>query len=717
MTDGRSQSLDVLFRPRAVAVVGASRKRGSVGAEIFHNLVTTGFSGAVYPVNPGASSVQAVKAWPRVRDIPDVVDLAVIVVPKDHVLDVVDDCGEAGVKGLIVISAGFAETGAAGKALQAELVRRVRDKGMRMVGPNCLGLLNTDPEVCVDATFAPTWPPVGNISFSSQSGALGLAILDKARELGIGLRHFASVGNKADVSGNDLLEYWENDPQTQVVLLYLESFGNPTRFMRIARRMTRHKPIVVVKSGRTEAGARAASSHTGSLAGMDVAVDALLGQAGVVRTDTIEQLFDLAMLLANQPVPEGRRVAILSNAGGPAIMASDACESHGLQVPALSVATEAALRAFLPPEASVRNPVDMIASAPASSYERALTIVLDDPGIDAVIVLFVPPVVTEATEVANAIRHAAAGARKPVATCFMGTHGIPPALTSLREGRLPSYAFPESAAIALSRAVRYGQWRRRPEGRVPALTGIDPARARAVVARAPQGGWLEPDGVREVLAAYGIAGLGAALATTAAAAVAAAEKVGLPVAVKLVSATITHKSEVGGVVLGGAVADAVREAFETIARRVGERGRSAEMQGVVVQAMAPRGVETFVGVAQDPAFGPLVAFGIGGVLVELWKDVVFRVHPLTDVDAQEMLDQIRGKALLDGFRGEPPADRAALVEALLRVSRLVTDLPELAELDLNPLVALSPGRGVVAVDARIRLGGPPPATARKSNAD
>jgi len=699
-------SLDVLFRPRSIAVVGASRKRGTVGAEIFHNLLATGFTGAVYPVNPGTSAVQAVKAWARVQDIPDQVDLAVVVVPKDRVLEVVEDCGQAGVKALIVISAGFAETGRAGKDLQERLVQRVRALGMRMVGPNCLGLLNTDPAVQVDATFAPTWPPVGNVSFSSQSGALGLAILDYARELGIGLRHFVSVGNKADVSGNDLLEYWENDPATEVVLLYLESFGNPSRFMQIARRLTRKKPVVVVKSGRTEAGARAASSHTGSLAGMDIAVDALLGQAGVLRTDTIEQLFDLAMLLANQPVPEGPRVAILSNAGGPGIMASDACESHGLRVPALQAASEAALRAFLPEEASVRNPVDMIASAPASSYERSLRIVLDDPGIDAVIVLFVPPVVTEATEVADAIRRAAAGAGKPVLTCFMGTHGVPPALTSLREGRLPSYAFPESAAIALSRAVRYGTLRRRPEGRVPALERVSAERARAVVARAaavPGGRWLDAAEVAELLGAYGIATLGAALATTADEAAAAAARIGFPVAAKLASSTILHKTEVGGVVLDCEDAVAVRGAFAAIHGRLEAVGRAAEMQGVVVQSMAPRGVETFVGVVHDPSFGPLVGFGIGGVQVELWKDVVFRVHPLTDVDAREMLDQIRGRALLDGFRGAPPADRDALADTLLRVSRMVGDLPELADVDLNPLVAREPGQGVVAVDARIRV--------------
>jgi acetyl coenzyme A synthetase (ADP forming)-like protein len=705
-------SLDPLFRPRSVAVIGASRRRGTIGGELFHNLIAHEFSGAVYPVNPGASVVQSVRAYASVAEIPDPVDLAIIAVPRDAVLAAVEECGAKGVKAVVVISAGFAEVGPAGKLLQDELVGMARRHGMRLVGPNCMGVINTDAAVSLDATFASVWPPPAEVAFSSQSGALGVAILDYARELGIGVHHFISVGNKADVSGNDLLEYWENDPETRVILLYLESLGRPGRFLQIARRVARHKPIVVVKSGRTEAGARAASSHTGSLAGLDVAVDALFGQAGVIRTDTIEELFDLAMLLLNQPVPSGPRVAILTNAGGPGIMATDACESHGLTLPPLSPTTEEALRAILPPEASVRNPVDMIASASAATYNKALRLLLADDAIDAVLVLFVPPIVTEAVAVADAIRRAAIGARKPVLTCFMGIHGFPAAIAPLREGRFPSYAFPEAAAIALARAARYGRWLARPEGVVPELADISGGVATALLARAGVGGaegrWLEASETRAVLASYGIATPRASLATAATEAAQVGREIGFPVALKLASRTITHKTEFGGVLLGLEDEAAVAAGFETLRARLCAVGREGEMDGVLVQAMAPRGVETFVGMTQDPKFGPLLGFGIGGVNVEVWRDVAFRVHPLTDVDAREMLDQIRAVKLLDGFRGGPAADREALAQILLRVSRMVGDLPQIQELDINPLIALEPGKGALAVDARIRVAAPGP---------
>ncbi len=696
-----TSSLDSLLRPRSVAVIGASRTRGTIGAEVFHNLIAHGFTGAVYPINPGAHAVGGVRAYPSLREVPDDIDLAVIVVPAAAVPAVIDDCVAKGVKGVLIISAGFAETGDDGRARQDAMLAKVRAAGMRMVGPNCLGLLNADPAISLDATFAPTWPPHGNVAFSSQSGAVGLAILDHAKQLGIGIHQFVSIGNKADVSGNDLIEHWGADPAVQVVLLYLESFGNPTRFMRICKQVARTKPIVAVKSGRTTAGARAASSHTGALAGLEVAVDALISQAGVIRTDTIEELFDVAMVVANQPVPRGNRVALLTNAGGPGIMATDACESHGLIVPELAPATVDALRAFLPAEASLKNPVDMIASATPAAYERALPLLLADPGVDAVIVLFVPPVGTEAAAVAAAIQRGGAGATKPILTCFMGMHGVPAALSSLREGKFPSYAFPEAAAIALARVARYGAWLARGEGSIPALADVDPARARRAIAG--QRGWLPAAAVHEVLAAYGIAVPATATATTADEAAAAAVAIGLPVALKLASPTITHKTDVGGVALGLADEAAVRAAFVALEARMTALGRRAEMTGVTLQPMVARGVELFVGATRTPGFGPLIAFGIGGTAVELWKDVVFRVHPLTDDDAAAMLEQIRGKALLDGFRGGPVADRAAVVDVLLRVDRLIGDLAEVAELDVNPLVAHGPGTGALALDVRIRV--------------
>jgi acetyl coenzyme A synthetase (ADP forming)-like protein len=697
-------SLGPLLSPRSVAVIGASRRRGTIAGEVFHNLVSSGFPGAVYPVNRTADVVQSVRAYRSVADVPGEVDLAVLVVPAAHVLEAVDECGDKGVRAIVVISAGFGETGKAGRELQQDLLDRVRRYGMRMVGPNCLGILNADPSVALDATFAPTYPPFGNVAFSSQSGALGLAILDYARELGLGISQFVSMGNKADVSSNDLLEFWENDDKTRVVLLYLESLGNPRKFIEIARRVSRKKPIVVVKSGRTEAGARAASSHTGSLAGLDVAVDAILGQAGVLRTDTMDELFDVAMLLANQPVPRGKRVAILTNAGGPGIMASDALESRGLRVVMLPDATQGALKAFLPAEASVRNPVDMIASASAEAYERALRILLETAEVDAVLVLFVPPIVTAAGDVAQAILRAAAHTDKTVLTCFMGQRGVPEAVSELRHKRFPSYAFPEAAAAALTKAARYGEWLASPEGKTPALGGIDRARGAAVVGRdlGPKGArWLTPKEVRELLAAYGIRFVASAEAGTADEAARAAVGVGFPVALKLVSDTITHKSDVGGVVLGLRSAEDVREAFVALEERLAGMGRRAEMRGVELQAMVEGGIETFVGATRDPEFGHLLGFGIGGVHVELWKDVVFRVAPLRDVDAEAMIAQIRGHALLEGFRGGPTVDKAALVDVLLRVSAMVEAHPRIVELDINPLMALP--RGSIAVDARIRV--------------
>lgn len=699
-----SSSLDALLRPRSIAVIGAARKRGTIAAEVFHNLVHIGFQGAVYPVNPRAGVVQSVRAYASVEEIPDPVDLAVLVVPAAKVLETIDACGRKGVRAAVVISAGFAETGPEGAALQNELAARARSYGMRVVGPNCLGVLNTQPEVSMSATFAPNFPPRGGVAVCSQSGALGLAILDSALEVGMGISSFVSIGNRADVSAADLMAYWEDDPATKVVLLYLENLGDPAQFLEIARRVSRKKPVAVVKSGRTEAGRRAASSHTGALAGMDVAVDALLGQCGVIRTDTIHGLFDVAMLLSTQPVPRGPHVAILTNAGGPGIMATDACESRGLKVPQLAETTQAALREFLPVAAAVANPVDMIASASAEQYERSLRLLLDDPGVDAVLTLFVTPIVTKPTSVAEAILRAAAGSAKPVATCMMGTEGVPDAIAMLREERIPTYAFPEAAAAAMARAARYGLWRARGEDALPELA-VDREGAAAVLARpfpeGSRGRWLPPDEVHTVLRAYGIATPRQAIARSADEAATLAGEIGFPLAVKLIAKGITHKTEVGGVRLGLRDEGEVRDAYLTMLGRLAELGRTAEMQGVLVQHMAERGIETFVGATRDPEFGHLIGFGLGGVQVELLRDVVFRVAPLTETDATEMVDGIRGRALLDGFRGGPVADKKALVDMLLRIGRLVTDFPHLAEVDLNPVIARA--GGATAVDARIRV--------------
>jgi acetate---CoA ligase (ADP-forming) len=715
-------SLEAVFRPRSIAVIGASRERGTIGAEIFHNLISHGFSGPVYPVNAQSDVVQSVRAFRSIADVPPPVDLAVIVVPAAHVTSVLESCGRCGVRAAVVISAGFKESGAEGVERERELLACARRYGMRLVGPNCLGILNTEAAIRMDATFAPTYPPAGNVAFSSQSGALGLAILEYAAQLGIGISHFISVGNKADVSGSDLLEFWEQDPGTGVILLYLESFGNPRRFSRIARRVGRRKPIVAVKSGRTAAGARAASSHTGSLAGTDTAVSALCTQSGLIRTDTIEELFDVAMLIANQPAPLGNRVGILTNAGGPAIMASDACESHGLVVAPLDPATVRELRTFLPPEASTGNPVDMIASALPVAFERAVELLSGDPNVDSVLAIYVPPVVTRPLDIAQAIvrgatraAHAAAAAGrppKPVLSCFMGSHGVPEGLRSLHEGHVPSYAFPESAAIALSRAVRYGQWLAAPEGQRVQFTDTDPDRATAALNAAWARGaghaalWLSPAEVRELLGAYGIAMPESRSASTAGECARAAQQIGFPVAIKLVSETITHKSDVGGVILDVRNEREAREAFESITSRLDQANRRSEMSGVLIQPMLRDGIEVIVGVTQDASFGPLMMFGLGGVHVELLKDVVFRLHPLSDRDAHEMIREVRGHALLEGYRGAPAGDIAALEQTLLRVSQLLEAHPDIVEMDLNPIHVRTPGNGCLVVDARVALRAP-----------
>jgi acetyl coenzyme A synthetase (ADP forming)-like protein len=703
-------ALKLFFYPRAVAVIGASRNRNSIGGEIFHNLLSYGFAGPVYPVNPAAEVIQSVLAYPSVEAIPGPVDLAVIIVPAAQVVEVAEACGRKGVRALVVISAGFGETGAEGKARQEELLRVCRATGMRLIGPNCMGIMNTDPAVRLDATFAPRTPPTGRVGFLSQSGALGLAIIDYANSLGLGISTFVSVGNKADISGNDLLRYWEDDPNTDMILLYLESFGNPKKFSQIARRVGRGKPIAVVKSGRSTAGARATSSHTGALlAASDVTVDALFRQAGVIRTDTLEELFDVAALLVNQPPPAGRRVGIITNAGGPAILCADTCEAEGLEVPILSDETQAALRAFLPREASLTNPVDMIASAPAEHYQQAISVVAEDPNVDALVVLFTPPLVTRAEDVARAI---IAGVQshnrsKPVVTVFMSARGQPEELKS-PEVHIPSYAFPEAAAIALARAARYGQWRERPLTMPVRFEDLRRDEAAAMIARAlARGdGWLTAEEVAELFSCYGLPLAAQRVAGHAKEAGEIAEAMGGEVALKAIAPGLLHKTEKGGVALNLSGAEQVCAAAQEMTEHLA--AHDLLPTGFLVQRMIPKGVEMIVGVLQDPQFGPVVACGAGGVLVELLRDVSVRLTPLTREDAAEMIQSLKTAPLLDGFRGSPAGDKAALEEGLLRLSALVEDLPQIAELDCNPFVVLE--QGAMILDARVRVTAiePPP---------
>jgi len=694
-------ALKLFFSPRAVAVIGASRKRGTIGGEIFHNLLSYGFQGPVYPVNPTTEVVQSVPAYASVEAIPGPVDLAIIVVSAGQVMEAAAACGRKGVKALVVISAGFSETGAEGQARQAELVRVCRASGMRLIGPNCMGIANTDSAVHLDATFAPTEPEPGRVGFSSQSGALGLAILEYANSLGLGLSTFISVGNKADISGNDLLRYWESDQGTDVILLYLESFGNPRKFSQIARRVGRKKPIVVVKSGRSAAGVRATSSHTGALiAASDVTVDALFRQAGVIRTDTLEELFDVASLLANQPLPHGPRVGIITNAGGPGILCADACEARSLEVSVLSDESETRLREFLLPGASVGNPVDMIASAPAEHYRRSIEIVGADPNVDALIVIFTPPLVTRAEDVARAIVEATEhiDREKPVLTVFLSAQDPP---VELRTAKIPSYRFPETAAIALARAACYREWRERPETSAPNFENLrrDEAAATVATALSRGNGWLTSEEIATLFSCYGLPLIEQRVVQTPEEAGAAAEQMNCEVALKVIAAEVIHKTEAGGVRLHLRGSKQVREVAAEMTDTLTSAGHSPT--GFLVQRMADGGVEMIVGVVHDPQFGPVIACGAGGVQVELLRDISIRLAPLAQEDATEMIHSLKTYPLLNGFRGAPMCDVSALEDALLRVSAMVEDISQISELDCNPLVVQE--HGAVILDARVRV--------------
>jgi acetyl coenzyme A synthetase (ADP forming)-like protein len=695
-------ALDAILRPRSIAVIGASRTPGTVAHELVRSLVRGNFQGPVYPINPHATSISSIPAYRSIRDVPAPIDQAIIVVPKEHVESAVRDAADHGVKGLVVISAGFREVGGEGIERERRLTAFVRERGIPMVGPNCMGVLNADPAVAMNGTFYPTIPPFGPAAFVSQSGAIGLSVLDYAKEYGIGISQFVSVGNKPDVSGNDLLEAWEDDPTVGVILMYVESFGNPRRFLEIASRITRRKPIVVVKSGRSRAGARAASSHTGAMAASDVAVDAMLAQAGVHRAGTVEELFDYAMAFSAQPLPRSRRTAVLTNAGGPGILAADALEHHGVEVPELGSATVERLGPLFPEYASIRNPLDMIASATPPGYRAALTALLDDPAVDSAVAIFVPPLGVSQGDVSEAIAEAAkTRPDKPVLAVLMGHEGLPAGKAGLREVGIPAYIFPESAARALAAMCRQRAWIERP---VPVLEtlAVDRAEAAAILARAKVAGHrkLNEADALGLLEAYGIPTARGRVAATSAEAGAIAAEYGTRVALKVVSPEISHKTDVGGVMLDVAPEEAAA-AFGRMLASVGKAAPTARIEGVLVQRMVAGGREAIVGGSRDPAFGPMLMFGLGGTLVEVFQDVVFRMPPISRDQAGEMIRGIRAAKLFSGVRGALPIDYRALEDVLLRAAQLLDDHPEIIEMDVNPLM-LSPD-GVIAADGRIVL--------------
>jgi acetyl coenzyme A synthetase (ADP forming)-like protein len=701
----RSAGVRRILYPKSIAVIGASRDPLSVGGKVFRNLLFGNFAGTIFPVNPNAAAVGGVLSYPSILHVPGDVDLAVIVVPAQGVLDVIDQCGKKGVPGAVIISAGFGEAGPEGIERQRALREKALSYGMRIIGPNCLGIINTDPRVSMNATFSNILPPRGTLSISSHSGALGLALLDYVKSNNLGVAHFASIGNRVDISSNDLLEFWEDDENTEVILLYLETFGNPRKFSRLSRRITRKKPIIAVKAGRSDVGGRAASSHTGALAVSDIAVDALFRQAGVIRVNTIEEMFNVSKVLANQPLPKGSNVAILTNAGGPGVLAADAAIGWGLAVPALSEGTRKKLAEFLPKEAALANPVDMIASASGEQFGKALLALLEDPAVDAVIVINIP--IRPVADVAAGIKEAMHGytGDKTVLTCLMTSEAYALDLRQEQGKHIPIYMFPEDAVQALFHASAYARYRNLKEGRIPVFPGIDEERARKYLDASGSvkagGGWLPPEIAIGLLQEYGIPAAYTKVALTAEEAAAAAQQAGFPAALKLRSTTITHKTDVGGVVLGLKSEDEVAQAFKAMKQRMESAGRGSEMEGVIVQKMLEGGQEVIVGMSLDPLFGPLLMVGLGGVYVELQKDVAFSLHPLTDLDPDYMLSQLKGLPLLQGWRGSPPKDIEALKEVLLRFSALIEDFTEIEAVEINPLMVFDSGRGCSAADARI----------------
>ena len=703
-------SLHAILYPKSIAVIGASRYPGTIGYALVRSLIESGYVGAVYPVNPNIEVVSSIKTYPSVLAIPGDVEMAVLVVPAPVVLKVAEQCGQKGVKGLIVISDGFKEAGPEGAARERELREIALGYGMRIVGPNCMGVINTDPTINMNATFSPAVNQPGNVSFLSQSGAMGEVILDYARSLNIGLSTFVSAGNRADVSPNDLVQYWEHDPATKVILLYLESFGNPHNFMRITRRVSAKKPIVVVKSGSTSAGSRAASSHTGALATSETVTEALFHQTGILRVNGIEELFDVASLLSNQPLPKGRRLVIVTNGGGPGILAADAASNHGLLLPEILPETIEAIKPHLKRNIRINNPIDTTAQASPAEFEGILQELAADKGSDAVLFIFVPPSTVDVQEVENGLRRVAPLYRhhkKTLLVCFMGHKGLS-AEVGTPGKYVPSYLFPESAISALAKAVEYTERLARPQSAPVKLHDIKREKAKEIINTAMRQStqhktWLSIEQIAELLSSYGIRFAETKLAKTADETAAIAEKIGFPVVIKLASATITHKTDVGGVKLNIKNEAEAKQAFNDIKAKLTGLGKADQMDGVMVQKMVSEGIETIVGVSNDPSFGHLIMFGMGGVNAELLNDVAFRLNPLTGQDAGEMIGSVKMSKLFDGYRGAPPSDKPALKDLLLRLSAMVEDNPQISELDFNPVKVLPAGQGYWVVDARIAV--------------
>ncbi len=700
--------LDPVFHPQSIAVVGASTRPGTVGNDILRNLIYAEFKGSVYPVNPKTKSIYAVHAYSALREIPGEVDLAVLIVPASAILGVVDEAIAKGVKGLVVISAGFKEIGGEGAVLEKRLAAKVREAGIPLIGPNCLGIINTDPEVSMNAAFGRKMPEPGNLAFISQSGALCTSVLDYAEERQMGFSKFISFGNKADVNEIDLLDYLAKDEKTKVIAMYLEDVTNGRRFIETVRDIfwETHKPMLCLKSGRSPEGAKAVSSHTGSLAGSDSVYNALLAQSGVQRVETIAELFDYAALYTMQPMPRGGRIAIITNAGGPGIMATDAAVRHKLKLAELSDGTKAKLKPALPAAASLRNPVDVIGDARADRYKAALRTVLEDENVDMGLVILTPQSMTDIEETAAVVPEAIKGINKPVVCSFMGARDVALGAKILRTAGVPNYPFPEDGVKSLAAAHWLVNSLEIPRRQMTTFDDLDVSGAARMIAELVDGQpkrYLTQAECRPLLTAYRLPLLRSEVAHSTADAARIAEEFRTPVVMKVMSADVVHKLDAGGVILNLQGADEACAGYKRILTNVEKAVPGAKIEGVLVEQMARKGVEVILGASRDSRFGPLMMFGLGGTLVEVLKDVSFRLAPMWQISAERMVHEIRAFKVLDGFRGSPPSDVPAIVDTLLRLSAMVCNHPEISELDINPLIVHAKGSGCSVADSRIML--------------
>jgi len=662
------------------------------------------FTGKIYPINPKGGIIEGLQAYTTVNEVPESIDLAIIVVNSKFVLSTIDQCHEKGITGLCIITAGFKETGAEGAELEKQLVEKLHEYGMRCVGPNCLGVVNTNPEVSMDGCFAESLPERGHIGFVSQSGALGGGILNILKDLNLGFAQFISIGNQADVNAETALEYWENDDDVHQMLLYMESIQNPANFRKLATRISKKKPILALKAGRSAAGASAASSHTGSLAGADKAANALLAQSGVIREYSLKNLFSTAKVFANCPIPKGNRVAIITNSGGPGIMATDAVCEYGMEMAKITDQTKETLRSFLPAAASVKNPIDMIASAPIEHYKETLKTVIADENVDMIMVIYLPFLGLKDIDVAKAVMEIKAQyPEKPVIGVFMTKSEFFTALSDM-DVNMPFFMYAEEAAEGFMRLEQQRKWIARPEGKIPCYDA-DRKKAESIIYQA-----LKEDRAQlttresiDVLDAYGIRVCKSGFATNEEEVVSLGNSIGYPVVMKMTSKTTSHKTDVGGVRVNIQSEEQLRAEYKDLLSKLEEKGLLDGLEGVIIQEMVKGNREMVCGIATDPQYGPMMMFGLGGVFIEVMKDVTFRIAPLTDVDAEEMIKSVKAYKLLEGARGTKPADMNQIQETLLRLSQLVSDYKFIDELDINPLLISEKSGEGIAVDGRIKV--------------